>query len=782
MTVLPLLLAVLATRAAPGAETGVAVVPLHALPGPTPEVPEAPPRSWTADTLAIRLAPGEESVLSLDVAFQALAPGWADVSVAGCGLTVASATLDGRPAALPCHPDGQRHLVARLSGVHHLRVEGVAATPGATLTLPILPAGRARVEVDAPGLDVDVDGAARTGPGRFDLAAVPALSVRWRPAGAAGCRPRVLTVESAAAFSVGDGEVEGQAVLRFRAVHAPIDAVSFRLPGAPDDVGVEGPGVLTHARAGDRVTVRLAAPVEGPFEVRVRMRAPAAADGRSRPLPLPVPLDAEPLGAWVTVAAADTALVVPEPGQGLEPVATRALPGWATGLAPGIPLAAWRSGGRAYALAARVLDVRPVDAPPTFVDEARYTVAYADHGRLLVRARFQVRNDRNAFLAVAPPPGCAVLGVRVAGRTLEPVRDASGRVLVPLEKSLEGLTGLVAFPVEVTLLGREAAWAPRGRRTLVAPAVDAPVARAVWEVILPPGVRFRGASGAAEEVRDDDVHDGTLAYGRGVARGERRVLSEEDLGDEDRDCEAARRCRSDGDRLSSDLSVEVFSRAYRAYQENAFGEAGALLDEALTLDPDNAPAQALRGNVQVLTGADDEADAAQARRLKDLAAARAVDDRLEQRRQERAAEEALRAGDLDAAEAALTGVAETGHRLAAVEQKESVEQEVVLEEAGRALEVVAKKKAERDEGRAGSKRPSDASPVSAPGRSTASATPAKVAVAPPAASPAPRDAVAAANLVVPVPEAGERVTFEQHLLPPEEPLAVEIRYRTRRTP
>jgi hypothetical protein len=42
--------------------------------------------------------------------------------------------------------------------------------------------------------------------------------------------------------------------------------------------------------------------------------------------------------------------------------------------------------------------------------------------------------------------------------------------------------------------------------------------------------------------------------------------------------------------------------------------------------------------------------------------------------------------------------------------------------------------------------------------------------------------VTAAAVVVNVPQAGERLAFEQRLVPPGEPLTVEIRYQTRSPP
>ena len=110
------------------------------------------------------------------------------------------------------------------------------------------------------------------------------------------------------------------------------------------------------------------------------------------------------------------------------------------------------------------------------VEEARYDALLAEEGKTLVRARYAVRNNQRAFLALTLPEGATLWTAAVAGRPLRPGVSPSGALLLPLEK---GRTGgdTPAFAVELTYVQRGTAWSDKGRAALVLPSIDLPVAR-----------------------------------------------------------------------------------------------------------------------------------------------------------------------------------------------------------------------------------------------------------------------------------------------------------------
>jgi tetratricopeptide (TPR) repeat protein len=708
------------------AQAPVAVVPLPAVLQPDEDDPEAPPVAVMVDSVVVRLTPAEETRVEVELRLRALEPGWVDLAVTGGALAISSAKLDGREVALASRDGGARWLTTQLDGEHRLVVTGTVATPAASLDLPLPLASRARVEIAEPGWDLTVDGGVLLADGVVVLSAASRLQARWKPHAAPAPKPRVVTVTSATGVSFDESGLEGRATLRYRVTHGTVEQVSFDIAGAPDSVEVSGAAVRDFTQRGQRVTVRLARPMEGGFELQVAFRAPPPGDAEAHPAPVIKPDGVFEHRGWLTVARADTAMLVPEPKNGLEAVPGSSLPEWATGLVPGTPVVSYGLSGRSQALDYRLLSYDPVAAPPTVVDEARFQLAATAHGRVLMKARYTVRNDRNQYLRLEPPPGFEVLGVRVAGQVRQPVADGDS-IYIPLEKSVESLQGLISFPVEVYLLGEEAAWDRKGQRSLRTPAVDAPVAYARWEVWLPTDVEWDELSGLPKHVQDWTTSEHALEYGRAVRDPSMDAVDElSDFGDDqfrnneigyrssrrgnrgrDKDDTKATAASSSSssykDDANEDASLEMFNYAYQAYNNNDFDQAQQYLEESLRLDQGNASAQALLGNVQVVTGqagGEGQADEAQARRVRELARARSVDTELEQKEVQKKAEEALRAGDLEVAERELERLEDMTRDLSRLEQSESVEQQLLLEETAKQLEDTRGKLAKKQKAKA----------------------------------------------------------------------------------
>ncbi len=687
------------------AQPTTVVVPLDALAPPTPP-PEEPPIVVLVDALDVVVQPAETTRVDLTWTFRVLEPTWVDLAVVGADLTVERAALDGRDVALPPEGDGRRHLVARLQGWHVLQVTGVVSTQRSRLDLPALGAARTTVQAAAPGLEVQVAEAVETAPHRFDLFGHDRLEVTWKPAVEAAPRPRVITSEAATAIRIDDGGVEGRASLRYRIRHGTADELGLHLPATAADLQIEGAGVVGFDRGHDRVAVRLGRAVRGQVVLDVTWRQAGPAGDSDEAAALPVP-DGATTG-WLSLLTADGALVLPTPVADLDPVTSRSLPAWSKGLIDGTAHTSYRVAGRAPRLDFRVLRFAPVDEPPTLIDEARYEVAYTGHGRVLMRARYQVRNDRNQYLHVVPPPGFDPMGVRVAGDVVQPVSDGEGGLFVPLEKSVETLTGLVTFPVELTLWGKEPTWQRRGSRQLVTPSVDAPVAYARWEVVLPPDVLARETRGVPTVVEQWTSRAGGLSYGRatgdslddddGVVRGgfRRQRLDHAQVTGHEEDEEEV---------WLEDLSQETWNAAYRAYQDNRFEEADDLLEQSLEYNPDNAAAVALQGNVDLLLGhGQDDTGGEQvlSRRVREMAQARTTSLEVEQDKKKRKAEQAMRSGDIDAAVSEYRSLVELTEQLAVVEREEAVDQKEAAEEFSRQLgelERMSGERARRDEGR-----------------------------------------------------------------------------------
>jgi hypothetical protein len=110
------------------------------------------------------------------------------------------------------------------------------------------------------------------------------------------------------------------------------------------------------------------------------------------------------------------------------------------------------------------------------VEEARYDTLVGEDGRVLVRARYTVRNNQRSFLAVMLPPESTLWSAALAGRAVRPGISTDGDLLLPLQK---GRTGEEAplFVVELVYLQKTDRWGQKGASQLTLPGVDLPVSR-----------------------------------------------------------------------------------------------------------------------------------------------------------------------------------------------------------------------------------------------------------------------------------------------------------------
>ncbi|HEV3483787.1 MAG TPA: hypothetical protein VG106_00155 [Vicinamibacterales bacterium] len=122
------------------------------------------------------------------------------------------------------------------------------------------------------------------------------------------------------------------------------------------------------------------------------------------------------------------------------------------------------------------------------VEEARYDALVGEEGKTLVRARYAVRNNQRAFLAITLPAGASLWSASLGGRPVRPGVSPAGGLLLPLEKGRAGADAPV-FAVELTYVQRTAAWEDKGKTSLTLPALDLPTSRT--GVVLHYSPRFR---------------------------------------------------------------------------------------------------------------------------------------------------------------------------------------------------------------------------------------------------------------------------------------------------
>lgn len=524
-----------------------------------------------------------------------------------------------------------------LRGLYAVRADG-------RMLLDVHPAARTRVVVDAPGLDVTVAGAVDGA-----LSPTSRLEVSWSPQRDTPppARRPLVHGEVATAFRAEGGGLAVDSAVRWQVLQGEVDSFRFEAPGL-DELEVVGPGVASWSASGGTVTVKAKSKVKGLFAVRVRGRAKAAGEVR---VPAPVPVDVARVERLWTMGKADEGELIPVATPAS--LAEKELPEWARGLGDGAPLAHWR--GRADL---RVLPVAwdAVQGPDTVITSARYVVSAAREGRIALRQVYRVRNERRQYLHVRAAPGWRPIVVRVGGLPVSALDDGQGGLFIPLEKSVETLRGLLAFPVDVEWIGEDEAWSRRGLHAFQLPSVDAPVTTASWEVHLPRGYRALGRDGRSYLATVDTSED----------RRKREVVDSAVL------------------------------KAASAYKENDFETAQRWLDEAKNYEADNDDVAQLQDNLDVLSGKaapEVSSSNAQARRVKELAKAKTSG--LVDRQQviEKDAEMNYRSGDYDRAEALWSEALRLANELERTEQAESTVQKSNIAEAEARLSSIREQKA-----------------------------------------------------------------------------------------
>ena len=148
------------------------------------------------------------------------------------------------------------------------------------------------------------------------------------------------------------------------------------------------------------------------------------------------------------------------------------------------------------------------------VEEARYDALLGEDGKVLVRARYAVRNNQRSFLAVTLPPQSTLWSAALAGRPVRPGISPAGALLLPLRKGRTD-EDAPSFVVELLYLQRAAGWADRGETRVGLPAVDLPVSRTGLTLHHSPRYEMQARSGAFRT--ESDSGPWSVALGTGPA-------------------------------------------------------------------------------------------------------------------------------------------------------------------------------------------------------------------------------------------------------------------------
>jgi hypothetical protein len=423
---------------------------------------------------------------------------------------VREAVLDGRPVALV---DGTSpHVLISRPGRSVLALEIVLPPTGSggaeSIVLPPSPSpiSRARLFIPRTGVDLTVNGgfvadhAETSGESRWTMYARPntPLSLTWKRKVDDRRAEQPLRVRARVTELVGLAEESCQlsAAIRVEIVQGLAREVVVALP--PDFVvnEVSGATVADWNASGTALRVALLEPTgtDASFLVQGEARVP-----RSGPVAVPllrVPAAERETGG-VAVDVAGAGEIGSHQVRGLDPtdptelgdiVASRESPSMVAFRHRSVP------GSEPRALTVDVVRYTPQAVVVANVEEARYRALVTDDGRLLVQARYAIRNNQRSFLKAVLPRGATLWSAEVAGRPTRPGLSAEGALLLPLEKSRPG-EHAPTFVAEVMYVHVIDPWTDRSRARIEFPAIDLPVSRTGIELYHSPRYRIEPLAG-----------------------------------------------------------------------------------------------------------------------------------------------------------------------------------------------------------------------------------------------------------------------------------------------
>lgn len=471
---------------------------------PPPPTPAAPPVDATLTRIDYDLrvdtdAVAGRAVLTIDV----LRDGWTRLQIPA-GLMVREASLDGSPVALVDGPPPQ--VILSHAGRSILTLDVViplATSAGAeSITLPPSPSSISRVRLALPksGVDLSLGGgfvaehAEAANESRWTAFGRPnqALTLTWKRKVDDRRAEQPVRVRARVTEVVGLGEDACQvaAAIRVEILQGLAREVSIAIPAGLVVNQVNGATVADWETNGGLLRVKLLEPTATEVSIVISGEARTARDG-SIAVPLVRVPSAERETGGVAVDVAGAGEISGRQTRGLEPADPSELGDLVAGReSPSMiafrhrPLA----GTDVRSLTVAVVRYTPQAVFIANVEEARYRVLASEDGRLLVEARYAVRNNQRSFLKATLPARSTVWSAQIGGRPIRPGVAEVNALLLPLEKGRAGEEA-PTFVVELLYLQSIDTWPDNGHARVELPALDLPVSRTGVELHYSPRYR-----------------------------------------------------------------------------------------------------------------------------------------------------------------------------------------------------------------------------------------------------------------------------------------------------
>ncbi|OGV62253.1 MAG: hypothetical protein A2498_00295 [Lentisphaerae bacterium RIFOXYC12_FULL_60_16] len=304
--------------------------------------------------------------------------------------------------------------------------------------------------------------------GRLYPGTGPDVLITWQPPRPPAADTGVIRATPSTVWTVDDHFITADILLQLDRSESIRRHITLVLPPGAAAVAVSGPEVETY-RLSDRTLdiflqrvrrgsapIQLAFTMPRPDSHLIACGFPEIPDARIEP------------GGYVAVVCRSTGILLEQDLAGLEAVSDLDVPPALLGLTRAKPLYLYRQTTRLPRLVFDLVVTRPFDLVETIVDQADVETLLGHGGETVTRVRYLVRNHRHQFMRLRLPNDARLLSAQVNHHEPNVGRD-NGYLLLPLDKSIQTLGGLIPFPVEI-------AWCRQG---------PVPVAGSILRIDLP---------------------------------------------------------------------------------------------------------------------------------------------------------------------------------------------------------------------------------------------------------------------------------------------------------
>ena len=414
--------------------------------------------------------------------------------------------------------EGSRHtLTTKKVGAHQIAVDfslktaGDQGPQGLTFPIPRTPITNLEIDIPYTKIEVEISSAQQieiSERGRMThvsalLSPTNSINIRWRrklPEAVKG--PAKVYADTISHISIEDDALRVNADITLSVLQNTIPSISLKVPEGYSILDVRGSGLADWRELTRNKTAFLDVPFDYPkkgnFPITVTAEKLLPESSLAVDFTGFSVVGAIREKGFLGVELKSTSEVALSSSEGLDKLDVSELPAVLISRSIKPLLLGFKYMRHPYSL---VLDIKKHEELPmisTVVDSASGVTLFTEDGKLVHRIIYKIRNTSKQFLELELPKDAQIWSVFVAGEPTKPRLNKS-KILIPLNRSRQGASGLASFDVELIYYEKSKRFGWYGQRASFFPVPDIIISQMLWSVYLPVGYTFPHFGGSVEK-------------------------------------------------------------------------------------------------------------------------------------------------------------------------------------------------------------------------------------------------------------------------------------------